>query len=68
MRLPRDVLGEALAQALKAFGYTITRQTGSHLRLTTQTQGEHHITIPRHPPCASELSPRFWPRSRGTTN
>jgi hypothetical protein len=37
MRLPRDVSGDSLAQALKAFGYTITRQSGSHLRLTTQT-------------------------------
>jgi predicted RNA binding protein YcfA (HicA-like mRNA interferase family) len=30
-------------------GYQITRQTGSHLRLTTQQGGEHHITIPNHP-------------------
>jgi predicted RNA binding protein YcfA (HicA-like mRNA interferase family) len=50
MRLPRDVSGETLAQALKVFGYTVTRQTGSHLRLTTQEHGEHHITIPRHTP------------------
>lgn len=26
----------------------ITRQTGSHLRLTTQQGGEHHLTIPDH--------------------
>ncbi|UCH61508.1 MAG: type II toxin-antitoxin system HicA family toxin [Anaerolineales bacterium] len=26
----------------------MTRQTGSHLRLTTQLNGEHHITIPQH--------------------
>jgi predicted RNA binding protein YcfA (HicA-like mRNA interferase family) len=50
MRLPRDVSGETLAQALKAFGYAVTRQTGSHLRLTSIIQGEHHITIPRHTP------------------
>lgn len=50
MKLPRDVSGPALAQALKAYGYAITRQTGSHLRLTTQERGEHHITIPRHSP------------------
>ena len=25
-----------------------TRQTGSHMRLTTPEHGEHHITIPRH--------------------
>jgi predicted RNA binding protein YcfA (HicA-like mRNA interferase family) len=29
-------------------GYSVTRQTGSHMRLTTQERGEHHITIPRH--------------------
>ncbi len=23
-------------------------QTGSHMRLTTATNGEHHVTIPRH--------------------
>ena len=50
MKLPRDVSGPALAQALKAYGYAVTRQTGSHLRLTTQERGEHHITIPRHAP------------------
>ncbi|NJL10619.1 MAG: type II toxin-antitoxin system HicA family toxin, partial [Calothrix sp. SM1_7_51] len=26
------------------------RQTGSHIRLTTQFNGEHHITIPYHDP------------------
>ena len=48
MRLPRDVSGEDLARALSALGYSVTRQTGSHMRLTTPEHGEHHITIPRH--------------------
>ncbi|MBE3034866.1 MAG: type II toxin-antitoxin system HicA family toxin [Actinobacteria bacterium] len=48
MRLPRDLSGEDLARALSAFGYVVTRQTGSHVRLTTQEHGQHHITIPRH--------------------
>ncbi|MCL5736332.1 MAG: type II toxin-antitoxin system HicA family toxin [Actinobacteria bacterium] len=48
MRLPRDLSGEDLARALAVFGYGITRQTGSHMRLTTQESGEHHVTIPRH--------------------
>jgi predicted RNA binding protein YcfA (HicA-like mRNA interferase family) len=48
MRIPRDVDGEKLAQLLSRFGYEITRQTGSHLRLTTAHSGEHHLTIPRH--------------------
>ena len=48
MRLPRDCSGTDLARALRSFGYSVTRQTGSHLRLTTQEQGEHHVTIPAH--------------------
>ncbi len=50
MKLPRDLGGEELAQALARLGYGITRQTGSHLRLTTTLRGEHHVTIPRHKP------------------
>lgn len=46
MRLPRDISGLELAQRLKSLGYAPTRATGSHQRLTTQLQGEHHITIP----------------------
>jgi len=49
-RLPRDVTGEALAKALSTLGYNTTRQTGSHVRLTSYAGGEHHITIPRHDP------------------
>jgi len=48
MRLPRDISGEDLARRLRSYGYEITRQTGSHIRLTTQIRGEHHLTIPNH--------------------
>jgi predicted RNA binding protein YcfA (HicA-like mRNA interferase family) len=49
MKIPRDVGGEYLAKHLKKYGYEITHQTGSHIRLTTKIKGEHHsITIPRH--------------------
>lgn len=37
-------------RALAAYGYTPTRQHGSHIRLTTQRAGEHHVTIPNHSP------------------
>ena len=50
MRLPRDISGARLAKDLKPLGYGVTRQTGSHLRLTTQQRGEHHVTIPNHDP------------------
>jgi predicted RNA binding protein YcfA (HicA-like mRNA interferase family) len=36
MRLPRDLSGSQLIKALKRLGYQPTRQTGSHVRLTTQ--------------------------------
>lgn len=48
MRLPRDVSGQRLADALRVLGYLPTRQQGAHLRLTTQQNGEHHLTIPLH--------------------
>ena len=48
MRLPRDLCGKELADLLKRYGYEVTRQTGSHIRLTTTEGGEHHITIPHH--------------------
>jgi predicted RNA binding protein YcfA (HicA-like mRNA interferase family) len=50
MRLPRDLSGIDLAQALRTLGYSVTRQTGSHLRVTTHEHGEHHLTIPLHTP------------------
>ena len=34
-RLPRDVSGADLARLLETYGYAVTRQKGSHLRLTT---------------------------------
>jgi predicted RNA binding protein YcfA (HicA-like mRNA interferase family) len=50
MKLPRDVSGSDLAKALRRLGYENTRQTGSHLRLTTAQNGEHHLTVPLHNP------------------
>ena len=48
MKLPRDVSGADLAKRLGRLGYAVTRQTGSHLRLTTSERGQHHVTIPNH--------------------
>jgi len=48
MKLPRDLSGAELAKALKKLGYVVTRQKSSHIRMTTQQNGEHHITIPDH--------------------
>ncbi|MFZ5555291.1 MAG: type II toxin-antitoxin system HicA family toxin [Pseudomonadota bacterium] len=50
MKLPRDLSGADLAKALARVGYRVTRQTGSHLRLTTDAPTVHHVTIPAHDP------------------
>jgi predicted RNA binding protein YcfA (HicA-like mRNA interferase family) len=50
MRLPRDLSGQDLAKALRILGYEVTRQTGSHMRMTTLEEGQHHLTIPKHDP------------------
>lgn len=48
VRLPRDLSGHDLAQALRRFDYAVTRESGSHIRLTTQQGGEQQVTIPDH--------------------
>lgn len=50
MKLPRGLSGLELANGLAVLGYKVTRQNGSHIRLTTQQNGEHHITVPQHDP------------------
>ena len=53
MKLPRDLDGPDLVKALRSLGYAQTRQRGSHLRVTTQQNGEHHEVIPNHFPVAT---------------
>ena len=49
MKIPRDLSGEELVRALRRFGYQVTRQTGSHIRVTSRLRSsEHHVTIPAH--------------------
>ncbi len=48
MKLPRDLSGRKLAAALGKLGYQLTRQTGSHIRMTRSGAAEHHVTIPDH--------------------
>ena len=50
MKLPRDLTGLQLVKNLEVLGYRMTRQTGSHIRVTTLQNGEHHLTIPAHNP------------------
>ncbi len=48
MKRPRDLSARELVQKLKPLGYRVTRQVGSHMRLTTEVNGQHHLTIPAH--------------------
>jgi len=51
VRIPRDLNGTDLAKQLGQFGYSITRQSGSHMRLTRVVGSqEQHLTIPAHKP------------------
>jgi predicted RNA binding protein YcfA (HicA-like mRNA interferase family) len=50
VKLPRDISGKDLIKALSRLNYAVTRQTGSHVRLTTQRNGEHNITVPADDP------------------
>mgnify|MGYP000163472986 CR=1 FL=1 len=50
MRFPRDVSGADLVKRLGRLGYRVTRQTGSHIRLTCDQPQVHHVTVPQHNP------------------
>lgn len=49
-KIPRNLAGQDLIKKLKKLGYKATRQTGSHIRVTTKENGTHHLTIPNHTP------------------
>jgi predicted RNA binding protein YcfA (HicA-like mRNA interferase family) len=48
LKLPRNVSGLKLAKRLRVLGYQVTRQTGSHIRLTREEEAKHSVTIPKH--------------------
>ena len=51
MRIPRDVNGQLLAERLRRHGYLLTRQTGSHMRLSRSSDDQQqHLTSPAHKP------------------
>ena len=50
MKIPRDVNGPQLVKALRVLGYVVDRQKGSHIRVTTQQDGENHEVVPHHHP------------------
>ena len=50
MKLPRNLSASELIKVLSKYHYSVERQKGSHIRLTTTLKGQHHITIPNHDP------------------
>ncbi len=50
MKTPRNVSGSELVKALRVLDYERIRQDGSHIRLTTELDGEYHVTVPNHAP------------------
>ena len=42
MKLPRNVSRASLLASLRLLGYEAVRHRGSHVRITTQVNGEHH--------------------------
>ena len=50
MKLPRDIDARQLIKALRKLDYTVTRQTGSHIRLACERPAPHALTIPNHSP------------------
>ena len=59
MKLPRNVSGPTLQASLRRLGYVATRQRGSHVRITTQRNGEHHEVIPMHNPIRAKTLSRI---------
>jgi predicted RNA binding protein YcfA (HicA-like mRNA interferase family) len=45
VKLPRDVSGPDVVRALRRLGFTVTRQDGSHIRMS---KGARHVTVPNH--------------------
>jgi predicted RNA binding protein YcfA (HicA-like mRNA interferase family) len=51
MRLPRDIGGRELANALvRHWGYRQANQVGSHIILQTDEPGHHRVSVPDHNP------------------
>ncbi len=46
MRLSRSLSSKDLVKALEPLGYKVTRQTGSHIRMTCAHPSQHYVTIP----------------------
>ena len=50
MKLPRNISGQELVKILTQLGYEKVQQKGSHIKVTTTINGQHHLAIPNHNP------------------
>ncbi|MDR3696576.1 type II toxin-antitoxin system HicA family toxin [Mucilaginibacter sp.] len=50
MRSPRDLSGKDLIKLLRFYEYQVVSQKGSHIKITTQKNGKHHLAIPNQDP------------------
>jgi predicted RNA binding protein YcfA (HicA-like mRNA interferase family) len=50
MKTPRDLNGSDLVKKLKVFKYEKVHQTGSHIIIRTEENGEHTLSVPNHKP------------------
>jgi predicted RNA binding protein YcfA (HicA-like mRNA interferase family) len=45
VKLPRDISGAKVIKALERLGFSVTRQSGSHVRMA---RGNRRVTVPMH--------------------
>ena len=50
MKTPRSLSATELIKLLKIYDYQIVSQRGSHIKITTHKNGEHHLAISNHDP------------------
>ena len=50
MKTPRSLNGSELVKKLKVFNYEKMHQTGSHIIVRTEENGEHTLSVPNHKP------------------
>lgn len=50
MKTPGSLSATELIKLLKIYDYQIVSQRGSHIKITTHKNGEHHLAIPNHDP------------------
>jgi predicted RNA binding protein YcfA (HicA-like mRNA interferase family) len=50
MKTPKSLSAKEFIKLLKIYGYEVVSQKGSHIKVTTTRNGQHHLAIPHHDP------------------